>query len=75
MDAKKNALRAEDITKGVLIPVSNLPKKEPKKAVQSKATLPMATNQWNTEYRSTQMERYLLSTENHTRGSESFRYT
>ena len=30
MDAKKNALRAEDMAKGAYIPVSNLPKKEPK---------------------------------------------
>jgi len=40
MDAKKNALRAEDIAKGVFVPVSYLPKKEPKKA-----DLPMAANQ------------------------------
>lgn len=40
MDAKKNALRAEDISKGVFVPVSHLPKKEPKTA-----TLPMAANQ------------------------------
>ncbi|MCL2815753.1 MAG: hypothetical protein FWD23_14240 [Oscillospiraceae bacterium] len=26
MDAKKNALRAEDIAKGVFVPVSHLPK-------------------------------------------------
>jgi len=32
MDAKKNAIRAEDIAKGVFVPVSKLPKKEPKKA-------------------------------------------
>jgi len=31
MDAKKNALRADDIAKGVFVPVSTLPKKEPKK--------------------------------------------
>ena len=37
MDAKKNALRAEDIAKGVFVPVSSLPTKEPKKA-PSKAT-------------------------------------
>jgi len=30
MDEKKNALRAEDMAKGVFIPVSHLPKKEPK---------------------------------------------
>ena len=32
MDAKKAALRAEDMAKGVFIPVSQLPKQEPKKA-------------------------------------------
>ena len=32
MDAKKNALRAEDISKGVFIPVSSMPKAEPKRA-------------------------------------------
>jgi len=32
MDAKKNAIRAEDIAKGVLVPVSTMPKKEPKRA-------------------------------------------
>jgi hypothetical protein len=32
MDAKKNALRVEDIAKGVFSPLSNLPKAEPKKA-------------------------------------------
>ena len=30
MDVKKNALRAEDIAKGVYTPVSAMPKKEPK---------------------------------------------
>jgi len=35
MDAKKNALRAEDIAKGVFAPVSRLPKVEPKKAAQA----------------------------------------
>ena len=39
MDAKKNALRAEDIAKGVYVPVRHLPKAEPKKA-----DLPMAAN-------------------------------
>ena len=34
MDAKKNALRAEDMAKGVFVPVSTLPKKEPRKAPQ-----------------------------------------
>ena len=32
MDAKKNALRAEDIAKGVFIPVNAMPKAEPQKA-------------------------------------------
>ena len=40
MDAKKNALRAEDTAKGVFVLVSHLPKAEPKKAA-----LPMAANQ------------------------------
>ena len=31
IDAKKNAIRAEDIARGVFIPVSNLPKREPQK--------------------------------------------
>jgi hypothetical protein len=35
MDAKKDALRAEDIVKGVFVPVSHLPKSEPKKAKQT----------------------------------------
>jgi hypothetical protein len=41
MDSKKNALRDEDIAKGVFVPVSHLPKKEPKIA----PALPMAANQ------------------------------
>ena len=45
MDAKKEAIRTEDIAKGVFVPVSNLPKKEPKKAEQGKGALPMAANQ------------------------------
>ena len=40
MDAKKNALRADDVAKGVFIPVSAMPKKEP-----MKADLPIAANQ------------------------------
>ncbi len=40
MDAKKSALRAEDISKGVFVPVSNLPKSEP-----TRAALPVAVNQ------------------------------
>jgi len=35
MDAKKNALRAEDIVKGVFIPVSKMPKAEPTIAERS----------------------------------------
>jgi hypothetical protein len=35
MDEKKNALRAEDMDKGVFVPVSAMPKKEPKKAKQT----------------------------------------
>ena len=37
IDAKKNALRSKDITKGVFIPASTITKKEPKK-VTRKAT-------------------------------------
>ena len=37
MDAKKNALRAEDVAKGVFIPVSNMPKLEPQIAPQKGA--------------------------------------
>jgi hypothetical protein len=40
-----DALRTEDISKGVFVPVSNLPKKEPKKAERKTAALPMAANQ------------------------------
>jgi len=32
---KKNALRAEDIAKGVFVPISTLPKSEPRIAVQT----------------------------------------
>ena len=35
MDAKKNALRAEDVANGVFVPVGALPKAEPKKAKRS----------------------------------------
>ena len=45
MDAKKNALRAEDIAKGVYVPVSHLPKSEPKRATMTSVNLPMAANQ------------------------------
>jgi len=37
MDAKKNALRAEDVAKGVFIPVSSMPKLEPQIASQKGA--------------------------------------
>lgn len=40
MDAKKNVLRAEDISKGVFVPVGSLPKSEP-----TIAALPVAANQ------------------------------
>ena len=35
IEAKKAAIRAEDIAKGVFVPVSNLPQREPMKGVQS----------------------------------------
>lgn len=35
IEAKKAAIRAEDIAKGVFVPVSQLPAREPKKGVQS----------------------------------------
>ena len=35
IDAKKAAIRAEDIAKGVFVPVCNLPAREPKKGVQT----------------------------------------
>ena len=35
IEAKKAAIRAEDIAKGVFVPVSQLPAKEPKKGVQT----------------------------------------
>ena len=35
VDAKKAAIRAEDIAKGVFVPVYNLPAREPKKGVQT----------------------------------------
>lgn len=37
MDAKKNALRAEDVAKGVFVPVSSMPKLEPQIAPQKGA--------------------------------------
>jgi site-specific DNA recombinase len=35
IEAKKAAIRAEDIAKGVFVPVSQLPARKPKKGVQS----------------------------------------
>ncbi len=35
IDAKKAAIRAEDIAKGVFIPVSSLPQREPQKGAQT----------------------------------------
>ena len=35
VDAKKAAIRAEDIAKGVFVPVCKLPAREPKKGVQT----------------------------------------
>lgn len=37
MDAKKNVLRTEDVARGVFVPVSNIPKLEPKIAPQKGA--------------------------------------
>ena len=45
MDAKKNALRTEDISKDAFASVSNLPKAEPKIAGKEKAALRAAANQ------------------------------
>ena len=39
MDAKKAAIRAEDVAKGVYIPVGKLPQQEPQKAAQARPTL------------------------------------
>jgi hypothetical protein len=45
MDAKKNALRSEDIANGVFAPISTLPKREPIKAEHRITALPMAASQ------------------------------
>jgi hypothetical protein len=45
MDAKKNALRTEDMAKGVFTPVNKLPKQEPKVVKRGDAALPIAANQ------------------------------
>ena len=39
MDAKKNAIRAEDMAKGIYTPVGKLPRKEPQRAVQASVTV------------------------------------
>ena len=39
MDAKKAAIRAEDIAKGVYAPVASLPRQEPQRAAQARPTL------------------------------------
>ena len=36
MDAKKAAIRAEDVAKGVYTPVGKLPRQEPQRAVQTR---------------------------------------
>lgn len=38
IEAKKAAIRAEDIAKGVFVPVSQLPTREPQKGVQTART-------------------------------------
>ena len=35
IDAKKAAIRAEDIARGVFVPVSSLPQREPQKGAQT----------------------------------------
>ena len=37
MDAKKDAIRAEDMAKGIYTPVGKLPRQEPQKAAQTSA--------------------------------------
>ena len=44
-NGREEALRSEDIAKGVFVPVRNLPKATPKKAARNTAALPMAANQ------------------------------
>ena len=39
MDAKKNAIRAEDMAKGIYTPVGKLPRKEPQRAAQASAAV------------------------------------
>ena len=39
MDAKKDAIRAEDMAKGVYTPVGKLPRKEPQRAAQASAAV------------------------------------
>ena len=39
LDAKKNAIRAEDMAKGIYTPVGKLPRQEPQRAAQATPTL------------------------------------
>ena len=39
LDAKKNAIRAEDMAKGIYTPVGKLPRKEPQRAAQASAAV------------------------------------
>lgn len=39
MDARKNAIRAEDMSKGIYTPVGKLPRQEPQRAAQASAAV------------------------------------
>ncbi len=39
MDAKKDAIRAEDMAKGIYTPVGKLSRKEPQRAAQASAAI------------------------------------
>ena len=39
MDAKKDAIRAEDMAKGIYTPVGKLPRQEPQRAAQASAAV------------------------------------
>ena len=45
IEAKKAAIRAEDIAKGVFVPVSSLPQREPMKGVQTAWISPYYSNE------------------------------
>ena len=50
MDAKKDAIRAEDMAKGVYSPVGKLPRPEPQRAAQTHPMLSedeRSVAQWN----------------------------